>query len=67
MKPSAIYLLSNDEADGPHEVSDIFLKIEEGLSEETLSSIEGMKGWRCLSETLVYAYAKLLPGLPQGI
>jgi|GEM_PF-5049655 len=73
MKPAPIYLLIEGETDGPHapaEIIDRFSPIDEDenskktLSENTLACIEGMKGWRILSETLIYSYAKILPALP---
>ena len=65
MRPAPIYLLLNGEADGPHEVEDIIDRIaEEELPETTLASIEGMPAWRALPETLLWAYAQLLPAFP---
>jgi len=38
----------------------------EPLSENTLSCIEGMRGWRSLSETLIWSHAKLIAALPEA-
>jgi len=68
MKPAPIYLLIDGEASGPQEASDVMDKIdEEELAPETLSCIEGMPGWRSVSETLVWAYARLLTALPPSM
>lgn len=61
IQPAPIFLLINDEADGPHELDEIGDMSEEGtITEETLSCIEGMKGWRSVPETTLWSYAKLL-------
>ncbi len=74
MKPAPIYLLLNGAANGPHTPAEVFdwmwpdeeAEPREPISEQTLACIEGMKGWRPLAETLIYAYAKLLPAVPQA-
>jgi hypothetical protein len=77
IKPAPIFLLVNDETDGPHEAAEILDRLSGSefdenenpvgqLSVNTLSCIEGMRGWRSLSETLIWSYAKLLAALPQA-
>lgn len=76
MKTAPVFILIDGEVDGPHEAAGILERMAGGyddndtpiasLPESTLSCIEGMKGWRTLPETLIYAYAKLLPALPQA-
>lgn len=56
-----IYLLVDGETDGPHSVYDIESWIGDGeVSPDTLASIEGMKEWRVIGETMLWAVAPLL-------
>jgi hypothetical protein len=61
IEPAPIFLLKNDEADGPYDIIEIEEMIENGnLKEHTFSCIEGMKGWRSVPETVFWSYGKLL-------
>jgi hypothetical protein len=61
MTTAPIYLLLNGEADGPHEVVEVEEMLQgRKIHKVDLACIEGMKEWRAVPETLVWARGHLL-------
>jgi hypothetical protein len=56
-----IYYLEGETTKGPYSPDDIIGMLDEGeIEAETLSCIEGMRGWRSIPETLVWSHGCLL-------
>ena len=61
MNTAPIYLLLNGEANGPHEVAEVEEMLQgRKIHKVDLACIEGMKEWRAIPETLVWARGHLL-------
>jgi hypothetical protein len=61
---AAIYLLRDGETDGPHDDREVLSLLDEReIEPDMLASIEGMKEWRSVKETLVWSHGALLKGL----
>jgi hypothetical protein len=61
IQPAPIFLLINDEVDGPYELESLEEKVARcAIGKTTLSCIEGMRDWRSIPETMAWSYAKLL-------
>lgn len=63
MSAAPIYLLRDGEVDGPHEDREIIELLDDReIDPDMLASIEGMREWRSVKETLVWSHGALLVG-----